>query len=166
MITLFTYVTICIYSDFKCEDEGFYPHPRDCKKYFWCLSSGPSELGIVAHQFTCPSGITYYNHYLQIEKHYFLLGLYFNKAADSCDYTQNVLCNKKAKTTTAPTTTTTTTSTEASFVSTTTRTTTRPSRLNIFSTQRTPLKITAATSRTTFSSTTAIPEEEYVVSTK
>lgn len=39
-------------ADFKCEDEGFYAHPRDCKKYFWCLDSGPSNLGIVAHQFT------------------------------------------------------------------------------------------------------------------
>ncbi|XP_049784053.1 serine-rich adhesin for platelets-like [Schistocerca cancellata] len=66
-------------SDFKCKDEGFFPHPRDCKKYFWCLDSGPSNLGIVAHQFTCPSG------------------LFFNKAADSCDYARNVVCNKKSK---------------------------------------------------------------------
>lgn len=44
-------------------------------------------LGIVAHQFTCPSG------------------LYFNKAADSCDYTRNVHC---AKSSTSPSTTTTT----------------------------------------------------------
>lgn len=43
-------------TDFVCKDEGFFPHPRDCKKYFWCLDSGPSNLGIVAHQFTCPSG--------------------------------------------------------------------------------------------------------------
>ncbi|XP_023290095.1 mucin-17 [Orussus abietinus] len=63
-------------SDFKCEDEGFFPHPRDCKKYFWCLDSGPSGLGIVAHQFTCPSGLV------------------FNKAADSCDYPRNVICPK------------------------------------------------------------------------
>ncbi|PNF23034.1 hypothetical protein B7P43_G09842 [Cryptotermes secundus] len=65
-------------SDFKCKDEGFFPHPRDCKKYFWCLDSGPSNLGIVAHQFTCPSG------------------LFFNKAADSCDYARNVVCKKKS----------------------------------------------------------------------
>lgn len=81
-------------TDFKCEDEGFFPHPRDCKKYFWCLDSGPSELGIVAHQFTCPSG------------------LFFNKLADSCDYTRNVVCSKsKTSTTAKPTTVTTTTST-------------------------------------------------------
>lgn len=48
--------SLCFPPDFKCKDEGFFPHPRDCKKYFWCLDSGPSNLGIVAHQFTCPSG--------------------------------------------------------------------------------------------------------------
>ncbi|XP_045465112.1 mucin-5AC isoform X2 [Harmonia axyridis] len=100
---------------FKCEDEGFYPHPKDCKKYFWCLS-GPGESGIVAHQFTCPAG------------------LYFNKAADSCDYSQNVLCNKKLSKTTSTTggketvekiqTTTQKTSTRAPITRTTTRTTT------------------------------------------
>ncbi|XP_076290346.1 uncharacterized protein LOC143213900 isoform X3 [Lasioglossum baleicum] len=63
-------------TDFKCEDEGFFPHPRDCKKYFWCLDSGPGGLGVVAHQFTCPSGLV------------------FNKAADSCDYPRNVICPK------------------------------------------------------------------------
>lgn len=68
-------------SDFKCEEEGFYPHPRDCKKYFWCLDSGPSNLGIVAHQFTCPSGLV------------------FNKLTDSCDYTRNVQCDKPKITT-------------------------------------------------------------------
>ncbi|XP_043461706.1 uncharacterized protein LOC122498159 isoform X3 [Leptopilina heterotoma] len=80
-------------SDFKCEDEGFFPHPRDCKKYFWCLDSGPSGLGVVAHQFTCPSGLV------------------FNKGADSCDYPRNVVCPKvkstsELTTTKAPTTTT------------------------------------------------------------
>lgn len=30
-------------------------------------------------------------------------GLYFNKAADSCDYSQNVLCNKKLSKTTSTT---------------------------------------------------------------
>ncbi|XP_038220780.1 mucin-17 [Zerene cesonia] len=94
-------------SDFKCTDEGFFPHPRDCKKYFWCLDSGPSDLGIVAHQFTCPSG------------------LYFNKAADSCDFARNVLCKKPAATTKAPTKATTTTTTTV----TTTTTTRRPVRL-------------------------------------
>lgn len=64
-------------SDFKCEEEGFFQHPRDCKKYYWCLDSGPSGLGIVAHQFTCPSG------------------LYFNPAADSCDFARNVPCKTK-----------------------------------------------------------------------
>lgn len=68
------------HTDFKCEEEGFFAHPRDCKKYFWCLDSGPSNLGIVAHQFTCPSG------------------LYFNTAADSCDFTRNVLCKKSSTT--------------------------------------------------------------------
>ncbi|XP_024222258.1 mucin-4 [Bombus impatiens] len=77
-------------TDFKCEDEGFFPHPRDCKKYFWCLESGPGGLGVVAHQFTCPSGLV------------------FNKAADSCDYPRNVVCPKSktsqssASTTRAP----------------------------------------------------------------
>ncbi|XP_044257284.1 uncharacterized protein LOC123006669 isoform X3 [Tribolium madens] len=109
---------------FKCEDEGFYPHPKDCKKYYWCLS-GPGELGIVAHLFTCPAG------------------LYFNKAADSCDYTRNVLCNKKLSK--ATTTTSTTTTTQAS------------------TTARVLPKITAATSRTTVfrtSTTTEAYDEE------
>ncbi|VVC90857.1 unnamed protein product [Leptidea sinapis] len=90
-------------SDFKCKDEGFFPHPRDCKKYFWCLDSGPSDLGIVAHQFTCPSG------------------LYFNKAADSCDFSRNVLCkmpSATAKPTTKPTPKTTVTTTTTSTTTT------------------------------------------------
>lgn len=49
-----------MFIDFVCKEEGFFPHPRDCKKYFWCLDSGPSNLGIVAHQFTCPSGVYFY----------------------------------------------------------------------------------------------------------
>ncbi|XP_012255000.2 uncharacterized threonine-rich GPI-anchored glycoprotein PJ4664.02 isoform X1 [Athalia rosae] len=63
-------------TDFKCTDEGFFSHPRDCKKYFWCLDAGPGGLGIVAHHFTCPAGLV------------------FNKAADSCDYPRNVICPK------------------------------------------------------------------------
>ncbi|XP_055709489.1 mucin-2 isoform X2 [Phlebotomus papatasi] len=113
-------------SDFKCEDEGFFPHPRDCKKYFWCLDSGPSNLGIVAHQFTCPSG------------------LFFNKAADSCDYSRNVICSKpKASSSTSSSSTTTSSTTYAP--STTTR----------------KAPITAATSKYTFlraSSTTTTTE--------
>lgn len=46
-------------------------------------------LGIVAHQFTCPSG------------------LFFNKAADSCDYSRNVHCEKSQKTSSTTSTTTT-----------------------------------------------------------
>ncbi|XP_028035978.1 mucin-5AC [Bombyx mandarina] len=121
-------------SDFKCVDEGFFPHPRDCKKYFWCLDSGPSDLGIVAHQFTCPSG------------------LYFNKAADSCDFARNVLC-KTATTTKAPTTRAPTTKppTTKTTVTTTTTTTTRK-----------PIKISTRNSllfRTT-TTTTPAPEPE------
>lgn len=71
---------------FECEDEGFFNNPSDCKKYFWCLDSGPSNLGLVAHAFTCPSG------------------LYFNKLRDSCDYAANVVCRVKKVTTTTTTT--------------------------------------------------------------
>uniref|UniRef100_A0A182THI9 Uncharacterized protein n=1 Tax=Anopheles melas TaxID=34690 RepID=A0A182THI9_9DIPT len=92
-------------ADFKCEDEGFFPHPRDCKKYFWCLDS-PS-LGLVAHQFTCPSGLV------------------FNKLADSCDYARNVICSKTAPSTTSSTTSTTT-STTTTAAAPTTSTTARP----------------------------------------
>ncbi|XP_076670925.1 uncharacterized protein LOC143370135 [Andrena cerasifolii] len=74
-------------TDFKCEDEGFFSHPRDCKKYFWCLDSGPGGLGVVAHQFTCPSGLV------------------FNKAADSCDYPRNVVCPKSKASQSAASTT-------------------------------------------------------------
>ncbi|GFR22495.1 probable chitinase 10 [Trichonephila clavata] len=70
---------------FECEDEGFFNNPTDCKKYFWCLDSGPSNLGLVAHSFTCPSG------------------LYFNKNRDSCDYAANVVCRVKKVTTTTTT---------------------------------------------------------------
>uniref|UniRef100_A0A1A9USX4 chitinase n=1 Tax=Glossina austeni TaxID=7395 RepID=A0A1A9USX4_GLOAU len=108
-------------TDFKCEDEGFYQHPRDCKKYYWCLDSGPSGLGIVAHQFTCPSG------------------LYFNPAADSCDFARNVPCKTKKSTTAAPVT--------KSYAGTSVATTAKPTAsVN---------RITAATARTTFFRTTS-----------
>lgn len=71
---------------FECADEGFFNNPTDCKKYFWCLDSGPSNLGLVAHSFTCPSG------------------LFFNKARDSCDYAANVVCRVKKPSTTTSTT--------------------------------------------------------------
>ncbi|KAJ8915748.1 hypothetical protein NQ315_004560 [Exocentrus adspersus] len=121
---------------FKCEDEGFFPHPKDCKKYFWCLS-GAADSGIVAHQFTCPAG------------------LYFNKAADSCDYSQNVLCNKKLQRAT-------TTTTKAPSASTSTTTTTTAASIS-FSTSRIPPRITAATSRSSFrvSTTTEAIDDEY-----
>ncbi|XP_060519176.1 serine-rich adhesin for platelets-like, partial [Cylas formicarius] len=113
---------------FKCEDEGFFPHPKDCKKYFWCLA-GAGDNGIVAHQFTCPAG------------------LYFNKAADSCDYTQNVLCNKKLQK--AATTSSTTTTTERSTSS---STTSKPN--SVFTTTRRLFRQSTTT-------TTEAPEEEY-----
>nr|CAH7763316.1 unnamed protein product [Callosobruchus chinensis] len=114
---------------FKCEDEGFYPHPKDCKKYYWCLN-GAGDSGIVAHQFTCPAG------------------LYFNKAADSCDYTQNVLCNKKlqkssTKTTKATTTTTTSAPTTSGRLPT-----------SLFATSRAPPRISPITRPTTTTTTT------------
>ncbi|KAL4113271.1 hypothetical protein QTP88_016929 [Uroleucon formosanum] len=93
-------------TDFTCKDEGFFPHPRECKKYFWCLDSGPSNLGIVAHQFTCPSGLV------------------FNKISDSCDYTRNVVCKDKKTSDTTTTTTTTTPKPIKSGIKTTTTTTT------------------------------------------
>lgn len=61
-------------------------------------------------------------------------GLVFNKAADSCDYARNVICNKVKATTT------------------TTTTTAAPS------TTRSPLLRTTTTTTTT---TTPAPEEEY-----
>lgn len=84
-------------TDFKCEEEGFFSHPSDCKKYFWCLEA--PGLGLVAHHFSCPSG------------------LLFNKNADSCDYARNVYCSVKsvASTTTSTTTTEIPTTEKTSF---------------------------------------------------
>ena len=64
---------------FECEDEGFFVNPKDCRKYFWCLDSKPANLGIVAHAFTCPSG------------------LYFNPKTEACDYPDNVTCKQAKK---------------------------------------------------------------------
>ncbi|BFG01757.1 serine/arginine repetitive matrix protein 2 [Drosophila madeirensis] len=118
-------------SDFKCEEEGFFQHPRDCKKYYWCLDSGPSGLGIVAHQFTCPSG------------------LYFNPAADSCDFARNVPCKTKKSTTASPPVTSTTTTT----------TTARPNRVTAAPPAR-PIYAPRTTSSTTTTTTTAAPGAE------
>ncbi|XP_023211106.1 mucin-5AC-like isoform X1 [Centruroides sculpturatus] len=65
---------------FSCPDEGFYNNPKDCRKYFWCLDSGPANLGVVPHAFTCPSG------------------LFFNSKMEACDYPENVVCNVKTPT--------------------------------------------------------------------
>ncbi|XP_039499728.1 mucin-5AC isoform X4 [Drosophila santomea] len=115
-------------SDFKCEEEGFFQHPRDCKKYYWCLDSGPSGLGIVAHMFTCPSG------------------LYFNPAADSCDFARNVPCKTKKSTTVAPVTSTTPTTT-----------TVRSNRVTAAPTARPVYPRTTTTTSTTTTTTTTTP---------
>lgn len=67
----------------------------------------------------------------------FLLGLLFNKAADSCDYARNVHCKTKKDTPAAVTTTTTTTTT-------TPKPTTKPQRIS-----RVTLRTTARTTTTT-----------------
>ncbi|KAH8250781.1 hypothetical protein KR038_009894, partial [Drosophila bunnanda] len=120
-------------SDFKCEEEGFFQHPRDCKKYYWCLDSGPSGLGIVAHMFTCPSG------------------LYFNPAADSCDFARNVPCKTKKSTTAAPVTSSTSTTTTA-----------RPNRVTAAPTARPvyPRPTTSTSTTTTTTTTTPAAVEE------
>lgn len=87
---------------FECKDEGFFSNPKDCRKYFWCLDSGPADLGIVPHHFTCPSG------------------LFFNTNSDSCDYKDNVNCKLDSS---LRTTTTTRPSKRP-----TTRTTARPTK--------------------------------------
>jgi len=60
---------------FECRNEGFFPDPATCKKYFWCLDT-PSQ-GMVAHTFSCPQG------------------LYFNTLTDGCDFLRNVNCGDK-----------------------------------------------------------------------
>ncbi|XP_022252902.1 titin-like [Limulus polyphemus] len=71
---------------FTCPGEGFFRNTRDCRKYFWCLDSGPAALGLVPHAFTCPSG------------------LYFHTKMEACDYPENVNCNNLpvAQTTPSP----------------------------------------------------------------
>ncbi|XP_043065458.1 mucin-5AC isoform X2 [Drosophila ficusphila] len=122
-------------SDFKCEEEGFFQHPRDCKKYYWCLDSGPSGLGIVAHMFTCPSG------------------LYFNPAADSCDFARNVPCKTKKSTTVAPVTSTTTTTTTARS----NRVTAAPTARPVY--PRTTSSTTTSTTTTTTTTPASVEED-------
>ncbi|XP_032295579.1 uncharacterized protein Cht6 isoform X2 [Drosophila virilis] len=123
-------------SDFKCEEEGFFQHPRDCKKYYWCLDSGPSGLGIVAHQFTCPSG------------------LYFNPAADSCDFARNVPCKTQKQTTARPITSTSSTTT------TTQRPTSSYNRVTAAPVARPVYPRITSTSSTTTRTTTAASAED------
>lgn len=126
-------------SEFVCSDEGFFPNPNDCKKYFWCLDS---PNGLVSHIFTCPSGnsrsgpnmIFLLNYKFHLDFFLsFCAGLHFNKFTDSCDYAANVICkvggasSSSQKTTprpflvkatslgTKPTTTTTTTTPEPEY---------------------------------------------------
>ncbi|CAB4054658.1 E3.2.1.14 [Lepeophtheirus salmonis] len=60
---------------FVCTDEGFFPHTKSCKKYYWCLEA--AGVGMVAHTFTCPQG------------------LFFNSLTDGCDFKRNVECGDK-----------------------------------------------------------------------
>ncbi|XP_042877960.1 probable chitinase 10 isoform X5 [Penaeus japonicus] len=64
---------------FSCKREGFYPNPDNCHKYYWCLDSGASGLGIVAHTFTCPSDLV------------------FNKVIDGCDHPDRAKCSTEKK---------------------------------------------------------------------
>ncbi|XP_071748228.1 uncharacterized protein Cht6 isoform X3 [Lepeophtheirus salmonis] len=61
---------------FVCTDEGFFPHTKSCKKYYWCLEA--AGVGMVAHTFTCPQG------------------LFFNSLTDGCDFKRNVECGDKS----------------------------------------------------------------------
>jgi chitinase len=61
--------------EFTCVSEGFFPHAKSCKKYYWCLEA--AGLGMVAHTFTCPTG------------------LYFSTLTDGCDFRRNVDCGDK-----------------------------------------------------------------------
>eukprot|EP00096_Caligus_rogercresseyi_P009501 TRINITY_DN3239_c0_g1_i4.p1 TRINITY_DN3239_c0_g1~~TRINITY_DN3239_c0_g1_i4.p1 ORF type:complete len:674 (+),score=149.44 TRINITY_DN3239_c0_g1_i4:227-2248(+) len=62
---------------FVCTDEGFFPHSKSCKKYYWCLDA--AGVGMVAHTFTCPQG------------------LFFNSLTDGCDFKRNVDCENKSQ---------------------------------------------------------------------
>ncbi|XP_071530249.1 uncharacterized protein Cht6 isoform X6 [Panulirus ornatus] len=66
-------------SGFSCKREGFYPNPDNCHKYYWCLDSGASGLGIVAHAFTCPSDLV------------------FSKTIDGCDHPTRTKCSTEKK---------------------------------------------------------------------
>ena len=75
-----------MFLEFECKSEGFFPHKKNCKKYYWCLEA--AGLGMVAHTFTCPTG------------------LFFNTLTDGCDFRRNVDCGDKEDKDTTKTTTT------------------------------------------------------------
>ncbi|XP_042218048.1 proteoglycan 4-like isoform X5 [Homarus americanus] len=66
-------------SSFACKRVGFFPNPDNCHKYYWCLDSGASGLGTVAHAFTCPSDLV------------------FSKSIDGCDHPTRAKCSTEKK---------------------------------------------------------------------
>lgn len=129
---------------FTCKDEGFFPNPKDCRTYFWCLDSGPANLGIVAHSFTCPSG------------------LLFNTATEGCDYPDKVACkNKKPAKQSAASTSTTTTTTMRPSTTSAARTPSPPaldrSRLVVKKSRKPSSTTTTSTTTSTTTTTTTTP---------
>ncbi|XP_078372642.1 uncharacterized protein LOC144656284 [Oculina patagonica] len=63
------YLTNILHISFDCADkqDGFYPNPSDCAKYYTC-SSGTT------YESTCPTG------------------LLFNSISNNCDWSENVEC--------------------------------------------------------------------------
>ncbi|EDW27139.1 GL16390 [Drosophila persimilis] len=119
---------------FQVRGGGLLPASARLQKVL--LVPGQRPLGPWAswpHQFTCPSG------------------LYFNPAADSCDFARNVPCKTKKSTTASPPVT-----------STTTTTTVRPNRLTAAPPAR-PIyapRTTSSTSTTSTTTTAAPPAED------
>lgn len=97
------------------------------------MDGGASGLGLVPHQFTCPSG------------------LFFNKDADSCDYSRNVQCATKAAAASPKTTT------ESTPKITSPRTTERSS---VSTTPGAPYKNPFFSRTTSTSTSTSAPIEE------
>ncbi|KAF2346331.1 Chitin binding domain [Trinorchestia longiramus] len=61
---------------FICKREGFHPNPENCHQYYWCLGSSGD---MVAHTFTCPSGLV------------------FSKSVDGCEHPDRARCDEKKK---------------------------------------------------------------------